>query len=58
MSVRKIPLKEKPPFTADGVFLLKDDADELDDPEADAVLFKMRQKVLADRALHDKVTFT
>ncbi|OSD08658.1 DEAD-domain-containing protein [Trametes coccinea BRFM310] len=53
MSVRKIPLKERPRFAQDGSPKLDDNMD-AEDPEVPTVMQKIRQKILTDRALHDK----
>ena len=53
MAVRKIPLKEQPCFGGDGSPVSEEDED--DDPEITSIMSTIRQKVLADRALHDKV---
>ncbi|PIL24178.1 transporter [Ganoderma sinense ZZ0214-1] len=56
MAVRKIPMKEQPRFAADGSPTSQDGDMDVDseDPEVSTVLVKIREKVLADRALHDK----
>ena len=56
MSVRKIPLKERPRFAQDGSAKMDDDMD-TEDPEVQTAMQQIRQKVLTDRALHDKVRF-
>ena len=53
MAVRKIPLKEQPCFVGDASPVSEED--EEDDPEITSIMSTIRQKVLADRALHDKV---
>ncbi|KAH9945937.1 DEAD-domain-containing protein [Epithele typhae] len=53
MAVRKIPLKQKHRFSHDGSVVDQSDEDE-DDPEVQSVVTIIRQKLLADRALHDK----
>ncbi|KAI8998456.1 DEAD-domain-containing protein [Trametes punicea] len=52
MSVRKIPLKERPRFAQDGS--IKPDDNDVEDPEVKIAMQKIRQEVLSDRALHDK----
>ncbi|KAI0372859.1 DEAD-domain-containing protein [Pilatotrama ljubarskyi] len=53
MSVRKIPLRQRPRFARDGSTKADDDM-ETEDPEVQAALQKIRQRILTDRALHDK----
>ncbi len=54
MAVRKIPMKERPRFSRDGTAVSADDMD-TDDPDISRVLASIRQQVLTDRALNDKV---
>ena len=53
MSVRKIPIKQRPCLDSDGSFV--DGSSDGEDPEVISVMSTIRQKVLTDRALHDKV---
>lgn len=54
MAVRKIPMKERPRFSRDGTAVSADDMD-AEDPDVSRVLATIRQQVLTDRALYDKV---
>lgn len=54
MSVRKIPMKERPRFARDGSAVSAEDMD-AEDPDVSHVLETIRKKVLTDRALNDKV---
>ncbi|KAI0647247.1 P-loop containing nucleoside triphosphate hydrolase protein [Trametes meyenii] len=53
MSVRKIPMKERPRFAQDGVAKSDDDMD-AEDPEVRTAMQQIRHRVLTDRALYDK----
>lgn len=57
MAVRKIPMKEQPRFAACESPTSQDGGMDVDseDPEVLAVTAKIRERVLTDRALHDKV---
>ena len=55
MAVRKIPLKERPRFSGDDSSMSIDNSN-TEDPEVNSVIETIREKVLTDRALHDKVT--
>lgn len=52
MSVRKIPLKERPVFRSD--FSYKDPEDDNEDPEVSTALSRIRATILKDRAIYDK----
>lgn len=56
MSVRKIPMKERRPFNKDGSTKTEDDM-EAEDPEVNTAMQTVREILLTDRALHDKVSF-
>ena len=53
MSVRKIPLKERSSFGGDEYASQQEDPSE--DSEVVVALGAIREKVLSDRSLHDKV---
>ncbi|KAI0709464.1 DEAD-domain-containing protein [Earliella scabrosa] len=53
MAVRKIPLKERPRFSG-GDSSTSIDNSNTEDPEVNSVIETIREKVLTDRALHDK----
>ncbi|KAI0780729.1 DEAD-domain-containing protein [Trametes elegans] len=53
MSVRKIPLKERPRFSRDGSAKLEDDMC-AEDPDVNRAMQSIRKIILTDRALHDK----
>ncbi|KAI0636773.1 DEAD-domain-containing protein [Trametes polyzona] len=53
MSVRKIPMKQRPAFAQDGSAKSEDDMD-TEDPEVKRAMETIRRKILTDRALHDK----
>ena len=55
MAVRKIPLKERPRFSGDDSSTSLGNSN-TEDPEVNSVNQTIREKVLTDRALHDKVT--
>lgn len=58
MAVRKIPMKGQSRFAAghESTTSQKGDTDvDTEDPDVSTVLARMREKVLADRSLHDKV---
>ena len=53
MSVRKIPLKERPAFSKD--LSPRNSGDEGEDPEVSIALSRIRKEMLKDRATYDKV---
>ena len=53
MSVRKIPLKERPAFSKD--LSPRNSGDEGEDPEVSIALSRTRKEMLKDRATYDKV---
>ena len=55
MAVRKIPLKERPRISGDDSSASMGNSN-TEDPEVNSVIEMIREKVLTDRALHDKVT--
>jgi ATP-dependent RNA helicase DDX55/SPB4 len=55
MAIRKIPLKEHS-YVTDGGSATSKEADERPiDPQVESSIFHIRQAILADRAIHDKV---
>lgn len=54
MSVRKIPMKERRPFKQDGSVRSDEDMD-AEDTEVQTAMQTIREKLLTDRALSDKV---
>ncbi len=57
MAVRKIPMQDRSRFAVDGSPTSQDGDMDVDteDPEVSTVLTAIRDKVLTDRALYDKV---
>lgn len=57
MAIRKIPMKARPRFLADGSFAddEKEDEERAEDPAVGATLATIRKLLLTDRAMHDKV---
>lgn len=55
MSIRKIPLKERPAFDEDNCPRVDSPGDGTEDPAVSVALGRIRQSALKDRALHDKV---
>ncbi|KAF9567303.1 DEAD-domain-containing protein, partial [Agrocybe pediades] len=53
LTIRKIPIKEKPCFTADGKVSTESDFVP-EDPEVEVFLGRIREVLLKDRALHDQ----
>lgn len=56
MAVRKIPLVRRPLLLVDGS--TSDDTEKPEDPEVQVTMSKIREIVLEDRALYDKVSGT
>lgn len=58
MRIRKIPLNRRPYIQADGAFAPEEgDETRLEDPQVQANMNAIRSFLLADRTLHDQVSF-
>ena len=57
MSIRKIPIKERPYLTKTLEPAKTGESDPVEDGFANELISKIRAKVLKDRDLHDKVRF-
>jgi hypothetical protein len=55
LSVRKIPIRQHPYILADGSKALETDYPSTEDDVVNTFMFQIRQTVMTDRALHDKV---
>jgi ATP-dependent RNA helicase DDX55/SPB4 len=54
MSIRKIPLKERPYLTDDDSVALPEE-ERPEDPQVEVLVNKIRETLLMDRGIHDQV---
>lgn len=55
MSIRKIPIKERPYFNDDDSMALAEERPE--DPQVEVLTNQIRETLLTDRGIHDQVGF-